>query len=74
MAASGELRPREEWGCFTAQPEVYGQSVLGQPLEVWVPQDFVPPARLLLMAGIHGEEPETTCVLSRTLRSLSEPL
>lgn len=29
---------------------------------------------MLIMAGIHGEEPETTSVLSRAMRSLSVPL
>lgn len=48
--------------------EEYGRSIRGVPLE------FLPPAsgvcRTLLMAGIHGEEPETTVILSRALRCL----
>jgi len=40
------------------------------PLEVWRPQKQ---CTLLVFAGIHGEEPETTYALSRALRQLSEP-
>lgn len=48
--------------------EEYGRTVLGAPLQ-WMPPksgnlDF------LIIAGIHGEEPDTTVVLSRALRSL----
>ena len=42
--------------------------MLGLPLEVWRPRQE---CRLLLFAGIHGEEPETTYALSRALRQLS---
>ena len=42
--------------------------MLGFPLEVWRPRQE---CRLLLFAGIHGEEPETTYSLSRALRQLS---
>ena len=48
----------------------YGRSVLGTPLR------YIPcrgKCRLLVMAGIHGEEPETTFLLSRALRAFSEP-
>jgi protein MpaA len=48
---------------------VYGHSVLGLPLEVWRPRGA---CRLLVFAGIHGEEPETTYALSRALRQLPE--
>jgi protein MpaA len=41
--------------------------VLGLPLEVWRPRG---PCHLLIFAGIHGEEPETTYALSRALRQL----
>lgn len=49
---------------------VYGVSVLGTPLR------FVPCAgkcRLLVVAGIHGEESETTFLLSRVLRLFERP-
>ena len=48
----------------------YGQSVLGTPLR------YIPcsgKCRLLVVAGIHGEEPETTFLLSRVLRSFDSP-
>lgn len=48
----------------------YGRSVLGAPLL------FYPCKReckLLFIAGIHGEEPETTFLLSRVLRAFDEP-
>jgi protein MpaA len=64
------LRVRNEWGTIPHEPEVYGRSHLGLPLEVWRPVDD---CRLLLFAGIHGEEPETTIALSRALRQLPQP-
>ena len=47
----------------------YGRSVLGAPLR------YIPcrgKCRLLVMAGIHGEEPETTFLLSRALRAFDD--
>jgi protein MpaA len=41
------------------------------PLEVWRPRGD---CRLLVFAGIHGEEPETTYALSRALRQFPDPL
>ena len=49
----------------------YGRSVLGAPLH------FIgcsAQCRLLVVAGIHGEEPETTFLLSRVLRTFEKPL
>ena len=63
-------RPREDWGTFLRPPESYGRSQLGIALEVWKPAGE---CKLLMFAGIHGEEPETTYALSRALRQLSEP-
>src|SRR5690349_10489444 len=65
-----KLRPRPEWGTIPRSPDTYGRSVLGAPLEVWLPAGR---CRLLAFAGIHGEEPETTFALSRALRQLTEP-
>lgn len=62
------LRPRPEWGTIPWPPDSYGRSVLGIPLEVWRPHER---CRLLIFAGIHGEEPETTYALSRALRQLA---
>jgi protein MpaA len=44
--------------------------VSGIPLEVW---RSTGDCHLLIHAGIHGEEPETTYALSRALRQLVEP-
>lgn len=65
-----DLRPRPQWGTIAAAPTTYGRSVLGLPLEVWRPRGA---CRLLVFAGIHGEEPETTYALSRALRQFPEP-
>ncbi len=64
------LRSRPDWGTIPWPPEPYGHSYLGLPLEVWLPRG---PCTLLVFAGIHGEEPETTYALSRALRQLAEP-
>jgi protein MpaA len=64
------LRPRAEWGTIPWAPSTYGRSCLGLPLEVWRPRSR---CRLLVFAGIHGEEPETTYALSRALRQLADP-
>ena len=48
----------------------YGRSVLGAPL-LYSPCKGE--CKLLVMAGIHGEEPETTFLLSRVLRAFDEP-
>ena len=65
------LRPRSQWGTIPWSPDTYGRSVLGLPLEVWRPRAR---CNVLVFAGIHGEEPETTYALSRALRQLGEPL
>lgn len=49
----------------------YGESVQGSGLEVYLP---LQQPELLIFAGIHGEEPETTVLLSKALRCLEEPL
>jgi len=64
------LRPRQQWGTIPCEPVVYGRSVLGAPLEVWKPSGR---CRMLVFAGIHGEESETTFALSRALRQLDGP-
>lgn len=63
------LRLRPDWGTFLWQPDTYGTSYLGLPLEVWRPRRK---CKLLVFAAIHGEEPETTYALSRALRQLTE--
>ena len=49
----------------------YGTSVLGAPL-LYFP--CTGKCNLLVMAGIHGEEPETTFLLSRALRAFDDNL
>jgi len=65
-----KLRERMDIGRLSRTPEIYGRSVLGLPLEVWRPRGA---CKLLIHAGIHGEEGETTVALSRALRTLAEP-
>ena len=64
------LRPRSERGVFALRPDTYGESRLGTRLEVFRPAGA---CRVLLFAGIHGDEPETTAMLSWALRHLAEP-
>jgi protein MpaA len=65
-----KLRARKDIGTLAWTPDTYGRSVLGLPLEVWRPSGA---CNLLIHAGIHGEEGETTVALSRALRTLGEP-
>ncbi len=65
-----KLRPRQQLGTIPWEPDTYGRSQLGIPLQVWRPQGS---CQLLMFAAIHGEEPETTFALSRALRHLTEP-
>lgn len=51
--------------------EEYGRSVNGLPLEVYLPQSGN--CEVLIFASIHGEEPETTALLSKALRSIDAP-
>jgi len=72
MAARESLIQRDSMAKRTAidlQLTEYGKSVLGAPL-LWLPSREK--CRLLIIAGIHGEEPETTVTLSRALRSCEE--
>ena len=56
-----------ERGVFSHHPEDYGRSVLDKGLEVWPAAEK---ADVLIVGGIHGEEPDTTVLLSRALRFL----
>jgi protein MpaA len=64
------LRPRQQRGSFACEPHRYGRSSRGAPLEVFRPADA---CEVLVFAGIHGDEPESTAVLSWALRHLAEP-
>lgn len=63
-------RPRSDQGTLPWTPVSWGRSHLGAALEVWRPAGRCP---LLVFAGIHGDEPETTAALSRALRTLAQP-
>ena len=65
---SYRLSEREHRGKHLLEPKTFGRSRLGSPLEV-----FLPPtgkAKILVCAGQHGDEPETTILLSHAIRSL----
>ncbi len=64
------MRPMSHRGTFADQPVAFGRSALGSRLEYFPAAER---ADLLVLAGIHGEEPDTTVVLSRALRSLAAP-
>ena len=61
----------ENRGVIRLKSETYGRSVLGAPL-LYFPSSGR--TDLLVIAGIHGEEPETTFLLSRALRHLPQAL
>lgn len=70
-ALMGELRmriERSDMGVIRHTSEVFGQSREGQPLTVWLPEAKSP--KVLVLASMHGDEPETTVVLSDALRSI----
>ncbi|MCB1621300.1 MAG: murein tripeptide amidase MpaA [Thiothrix sp.] len=58
--------PHTQRGIIRHPAQVYGYSVRGAPLEVYLPEGKT---ECLVFAGIHGEEAETTILLSRALRS-----
>ena len=59
----------ESRGILRLKSSIYGRSVLGAPL-LYFP--CKKECKLLVMAGIHGEEPETTFLLSRALRAFDD--
>ena len=60
-------RERKKRALIEQEPHVYGQSLLGADLEVFLPSRD---PELLIFAGIHGEESETTLVTSYALREI----
>lgn len=58
-------------GVLLPEPKSYGVSVLGAPLLYFPSQNDT---ELLVLAGIHGEEPETTFFLSRAFRLVNRLL
>ena len=58
-------------GKIPGKSMIYGYSVHGTPLQIWLPAHNQ--VEVLVFAGIHGEEPDSTVLLSRALRSLAQP-
>ncbi|MCB1639983.1 MAG: murein tripeptide amidase MpaA [Thiothrix sp.] len=63
--------PHAQRGVIRHPAQIYGYSVYGTPLEVYLPTEKT---ECLVFAGIHGEEAETTILLSRALRSRQSAL
>src|SRR6185295_10146237 len=68
MTTEPRLVDRHDRGALRHPASVYGTSVDGLPLTVYLPRSGS--AELLLLAAIHGDEPETTVVVSEALRCL----
>ena len=62
------LTARETRGTIAHVAERFGQTSSGVPLEVYLPQSK--PVRYLVLAAQHGDEPESTVVLSHALRAV----
>ena len=62
--------PRSETGTIRHQAQSYGRSVNGTSLEFFGPRSG--PVDILLFASIHGDETDTTVVLSHALREVGE--
>ncbi len=62
------LVDRSESGVIRHACETYGKSRDGSALAVWLPGTVAP--KVLVMASMHGDESETTIVLSDALRSI----
>jgi protein MpaA len=60
---------RKDRGKILHTPTEYGKSVNGSPLEIFLPKEITNP-KILILAGIHGDEPESTTLLSEALRHL----
>jgi protein MpaA len=68
MTDDPALVARSERGVVRHSSEVYGESHDGNPLTVWLPAEEKP--TILVLASMHGDESETTVVLSDALRSI----
>jgi protein MpaA len=62
------LVPRRDRGVLRHPHQTYGSSVDGLPLTVYMPDSRS--AEVLILAAIHGDEAETTVVVSEALRTL----
>ena len=65
------MRKEQHRGTLPFTLTQFGTSVLGAPL-LYAPCKNK--CKILAISGIHGEEPETTFLLSRVLRLFAEPL
>src|SRR5205807_2218587 len=63
-----DLVERRERGVIRHAGSIYGASVEGVPLSVYLPGSGI--AEILILASIHGDEAETTVVVSEALRCL----
>jgi len=63
-----QLVERRDRGTIRHTSETYGTSVDGFPLSVYLPDAIN--AEILILAAIHGDEAETTVVVSEALRCL----
>jgi len=61
---------RKDRGKISHSPTEYGKSVKGSPLEIYLPKNNSK-INILIIAGIHGDEPESTVLLSEALRSIT---
>ena len=69
MLEAAMTRSMSKRGTHASEPSVYGYSAERTPLHIWEPERSR--VEVLIFAGIHGEEPDTTVLLSRALRSMS---
>lgn len=65
-ATEQRLVERHDRGVIRHASSVYGKSVDGIPLTMYGPDS----AEIVILAAIHGDEPETTVAVSEALRSL----
>ena len=70
--SQNRLVPRPKRGILRHPPQDYGSSILGTPLQVYGPASG--PVDILIMAAMHGDECDTTVVLSEALRSVPPDL
>jgi protein MpaA len=63
-----QLVERRDRGSIRHASSVYGTSVDGIPLTVYLPESGS--AEIVVLAAIHGDEPETTVAVSEALRCL----
>jgi len=60
------MLPRRDTGLIRHTSSVYGKSREGNPITVWLPEGDDP--EILILGAVHGDEAETTVVLSEALR------